>query len=632
MSKASRLKQKAQVAPPAPDRPSGGSSSFFAVAGWDGKALLQAILIVATGLWVFWPSVHGQWIGDDSWYILDNPLLKDPARLWKAWFEPGSWVEYYPVQETVQWVQWKLWGTETFGYHLTNLVLHLTSALLVWKLLGKFGLRWAWLGGLIFAVHPMTVDSVALMNEEKTALSLPPFLLAMCAWIDYEENRRLRDYLLALGFFVIAMLCKITMAAFPIVILLYAWWKRGNIGWRDLKVSAPFFAISFVLGKMTIWAGEIYAEKANNFVHDAPIGDFLWRFVLSGENIAFYFSRCFLPITPMPIYPQWKVDLHAPMPYLPWVVLAGLIGFLWTRRKTWGRHALLGLGFFLVMLGPFWGWHWISYMNATWVLEHLLYIPMLGLLGLVVAGVGGLEKQLPPPARRIGAGLLVILIGLLAWQSHLYAEKFESEETMAAYNLQYNPNSSGLRNNLGVAYARQSRWPEAVGQFELAVRLDPLAANVSKNLGDALQMVGRVGEAVGQQEITVRLRPNWGQAHRSLGNSLMQAGRVPEAIIQFKEWSRLNPDAAWIHYELGLVLRQDKQLTGAIEEYQKALALDPNYAEAHNSLAIVLFLTGRPTEAREHFEQALRIKPGYIDARNNLARLEAAEAAGPARH
>ena len=126
-------------------------------------------------------------------YLSQNPLLHDPARLWKAWFQPGSFIEYYPLEQTVQWVQWQLWGNDTFGYHLTNVCLHLLGAFLVWRLLSKFGLRLAWLGGLIFAIHPMMVESVAWISELKNTLSLPPFLLAMCAWIDYEERGRKQD-------------------------------------------------------------------------------------------------------------------------------------------------------------------------------------------------------------------------------------------------------------------------------------------------------------------------------------------------------------------------------------------------------------------------------------------------------
>ena len=219
---------------------------------------LRALLIVAATLWVFSPAFHGGWIWDDGWYITTNPLLHDSTGLWKFWFQPGSWVEYYPLEETVQWMQWQLWGNDTFGYHLTNVVLHIVSALLVWRLLSKFGLRLAWLGGLLFAVHPVQVESVAYISELKNTLSLPFFLLASCCWIDYEEHRQKQDYQWAFGLFLAGMLCKITLAPFPLLILLYAWWKRGRIDGKDLKTSTPFFILSLVLGFMTIWAGQRY--------------------------------------------------------------------------------------------------------------------------------------------------------------------------------------------------------------------------------------------------------------------------------------------------------------------------------------------------------------------------------------
>ena len=182
---------------------------------YDVATWLQAALIATATLWVFSPAFHGTWLMDDGLYVLENPLQHDPARLWKTWFVPGSFIEYYPMEETVRWAQWQLWGAEPLGYHLTNVGLQIVSALLVWRLLAKLGLRLAWIGGLIFAVHPVQVESVAWIAELKNLLSLTPFLLAMAAWIDFEERRDARDYWLALGLFLVAMLCKISAAPFP---------------------------------------------------------------------------------------------------------------------------------------------------------------------------------------------------------------------------------------------------------------------------------------------------------------------------------------------------------------------------------------------------------------------------------
>ncbi len=203
-----------------------------------GHLLFKALVIVVAGTTVLYPTLHGSWFGDDDLY-LTNPILSEPNRLWKAWFQPGSFIEYYPIMQTVEWLQWKLWGLKSaFGYHLTNLALHLTSALLLWRLFSKLGLKLAWLGGLIFAIHPMMVETVATACELKNTLSLPPFLLAMGFYLDFENSRKPRDYALALLLFLVAMLCKIAMFFFPFVILLYAWWKHNRITWIDVKASA----------------------------------------------------------------------------------------------------------------------------------------------------------------------------------------------------------------------------------------------------------------------------------------------------------------------------------------------------------------------------------------------------------
>ena len=151
--------------------------------------LLRALLILAAGFWAFSPALQGDWLMDDDFYVTQNALLHDPARLWKIWFAPGSLIEYYPLEATLQAIQWHLWHYATLGYHLTNVILHLIGALLVWKLLSKFGLRFAWLGGLLFAIHPTAVESVAWISEFKNTLSLPPFLLARLNLLAWRKGR-----------------------------------------------------------------------------------------------------------------------------------------------------------------------------------------------------------------------------------------------------------------------------------------------------------------------------------------------------------------------------------------------------------------------------------------------------------
>jgi protein O-mannosyl-transferase len=503
--------------------------------------LLRPLLIVAAGCWVFSPALHGDWLMDDDMYLTQNALLHDPARLWKIWFAPGSLIEYYPIEASAQAVQWHFWRMDTLGYHVTNLVLHVINALLVWRLLAKFGLRLAWLGGFFFAVHPAVVESVAWISELKNTLSLPFFLLAMGAWIDYEERGRSRDYFLALGLFLVAMLCKISMALFPLVILLYAWWKRGRIGWGDLKAGAPFFAISLALGLTTIWAGYAFQQAHLQPMVHPPIGGFFAHLALAGLSISFYFSKCVWPVEMLPIYPKWPVDPHSLITFLPWPILAGVIGWLWTRRASWGRHALLGLGFFLINLLPFIGFTSVTYMGFTWVMDHFLYLPLIGLIGLAIAALENIDGRISHDRRPWLAGMTAVALALLAWESRDYAGIFAGPERLWTYTLERNPASWLAHNNLGNVMLETGRVPEAIEQYEESLQFNPSGIEAHNNLGLALDQEGRIPEAIENYEQALKFNPHFALAHSNLANALAQTGRVREAIDHDEQALLIDP-------------------------------------------------------------------------------------------
>ena len=205
---------------------------------------LPALVLGAVAFWIYGPVMRGGWLWDDNLYFAQNPALSDPYGLLKISFVPGTLFEYYPVTETVQWAQWKLWGNDTLGYHLINVALHVLNAVLFWRLLDKLGLRLAWMGAVLFAIHPVNVESVAWISELKNTLSLAPALLCLMAFIDYEKTGASRLYWWALASFGIAMLCKNSVVCLPFCLLLYVWWRRGRLNGSDLKSIAPFFLIS----------------------------------------------------------------------------------------------------------------------------------------------------------------------------------------------------------------------------------------------------------------------------------------------------------------------------------------------------------------------------------------------------
>jgi tetratricopeptide (TPR) repeat protein len=568
---------------------------------------------MAVGLFFYWPALHGGWQWDDDLYLTKNPLLHEPGRLWKAWFVPGSFIEYYPIAQTVQWAQWQLWHLDTFGYHVTNVVLHLISALLVWRLLAKLGLHYAWLGGLLFAVHPVHVESVAWIAELKNCLSLPPFLLALGAWIDFEEHDRARDYRAALAWFLAAMLCKISMAPFPIFILVFAWWKRGRVVWADVRHALPFLAIAVLLAGLTIYSGLVYAPGST----PEPSLPFASRLALAGTSVVFYLTAFFWPVHLLPVYAKWPVDPPAPLQFLP-LLLLGLLAWFWVRRRGYGRHALLGAAFFLLFLAPFLGLHWVSYMDFTWVMNHFLYIPSIALIALGVATLEAIENALPKTARLLPAVVMALVLVVLGIGTYQYAGLYQDAETLWSYALTLNPNAFAANNNLGLALEARGQPYAAIEHFRRAAEAEPTFAEAHNNIGVVLLDTGYPAQAIPEFRQAVKINPVYPAAHFNLGNALKQAGILPEAIDEYRAALKLSPADPEVHNNLADALLQSGQVPAAYDEYAAALKCDPNYAQALYNWGVALLKSGDVATAIGHFEQAVSLDPNYVEAHFNL--------------
>jgi len=665
--------------------------------------------IVLATLWVYWPALRGGWLWDDGLEIAQNGLLRDPGGWWKPWIDRSS-MDYFPLKSTLQWVQWHLWGADLLGYHLTNVGLHALSALLLWRLLLKVDeassprtseerggtprlLSPAFFGALVFAVHPVCVESVAWISEFKNTLSLPLLLLAMIFWIRWSELPPTRSfdsegektqttfpmkriggnplhlrssnearsgqhappfYLLSLIFFLAAMLSKSSVVMFPFVLLLYAWWKRGRIGRRDLLAAAPFFLVSLALGVATIW---FQGHRAIGLA-GTPAG-FESRLAQAGWSIVLYFRDCIFPLHLAPIYSRWNADWPTPLQFLPWVA----IGAVFLLLIRWGgapprrpmtsandetpnadqasqgsvfargydatsraappqaaKDAVFGLGWFVLFLLPVLGLVPMAYLRVSPRADHFAYISLVGLVGLCAAGFSN-AKKFPLFAFRfpLFRSLLVSMIVLaLAIESHRYARIFRSEESLWTYAVQCNPEAWLARNNLGKVFLEAGRPADAAGQFRQAARLEPDSPEVHANWGNALEKSGLVGEARSQYEAALRIDPGFAGAHYNLGLSFLLSGRLAEAADQFRAALRSDPGRAAADNDLGLALFRMGRLPEAIGAYRQALLLSPNLPEARLNLGNAFFQLGRLDDAVDQYREALRENPQYASAHHNL--------------
>jgi tetratricopeptide (TPR) repeat protein len=411
---------------------------------------------------------------------------------------------------------------------------------------------------------------VAWVSEIKNTLSLPLFLLSCDAWLDAEEKKT--SYLRSTFYYLAAMLAKTSTVMLPLVLLLYSWWK-GGVTRQNLKRIIPYLVIAIALGLVTI-----RYQHINNPIE---LGGFVTRLTGAGAAVFFYLGKFILPIDLLPIYPGWILTPPSLLQVLSLPALACILFGLWLKRLAWGRHALLGFGFFLLNLLPVLGVVKMDYMVTSPVADHLVYLPMIGLVGLVAAGLEQLHQRhpFPTPLFNSGSAATVLVAGFLFWQSYTYARAFKSSEIFWTYTLERNPQSWAAHHNLGYDFLRRGQFSEAIEQFEQALKIYPGDAKVHDNLGAALQQTGRFSEAIEQYEQALKMNPRDAMVYYNLGTVLARIGRFSEAIEQFEQALKINPADAKVHHNLGVVLQQTGRFSEAIEQFDQALKLSIEHGE-----------------------------------------------------
>src|SRR5207249_11793569 len=172
-----------------------------------------------------WPSIRGGMLWDDDAHIT-RPALQSVRGLWRIWFDIGATQQYYPLLHSAFWLEHHFWGDSPTGYRLLNVVLHATASCLFALVLSQLSIRGAWLGAFLFALHPVGVESVAWISEQKNTLSTVFYLSALLAYLHFDEKRERFHYYTALGLFLLGLLTKSVTATLPAALLVIFWWRR----------------------------------------------------------------------------------------------------------------------------------------------------------------------------------------------------------------------------------------------------------------------------------------------------------------------------------------------------------------------------------------------------------------------
>jgi protein O-mannosyl-transferase len=530
---------------------------------------------------------------DDDVYVTNNPHVASGITgnniIWA--FTSVTASNWHPVTWISHMADVELFGMNPRGHHLTNVVIHLVSSILLLHLLFRStGSLWeSSLVAFLFALHPLHVESVAWIAERKDVLSAFFGFLTLIFYSEYVLKLKPGLYLFSLLFFVLGLMAKPMLVTLPMVMLLLDIWPlnryrregqehdpssiRGRII-AFIKEKIPFIVCSLLSAIVTIHA-QNKGMAIRNF-DEMPIG-------LRIENVftayVKYIGKTLWPhdlaiLYPFPLtIPLWQV------------ISSSLVLLLLTAAaiRAARKYPYLAVGWFwfLVTLFPVIG---LIQVGSQSMADRYSYIPVIGLFIMAAWGVSDLTKGL---RRRkvilsIIAGTVISASAVATW---IQIGFWRDNISLYQHNLQVTSGSAIVHNNLGIAYVRKGDVDTAIEEFKQALWTSP----------------------------------NYADAHDNLGNALAGKGATNAAIQEFQEALRINPQHLNAHYNLGIVaLAGTGDPDTAIREFHKVLQLNPNHVDAHNNLGVALFNKGDLDGAIKEFQEALRLSPDYANAHDNL--------------
>lgn len=499
--------------------------------------LLAGLLVVVCAAVVVthWPALSARTVFiDDGEYLTTNLLVQNPSwasarRFLSEVLEPSTVSGYYqPLTMISLMADYALGGRvdNLRPFHRTSLALHAANTALVIVLLYLlFGRAWIAAGvGLLFGLHPMTVETIPWVGERKTLLSAFFALWCLILYIRLAQKGGWKIYVGCMIMYVLSLMSKPTSTPLPVLMLLMDFWPLRRLRWRTVLEKLPFFVVGGVSAVIT------YISQSRTAAVITPGEHGLQHILLViCHNIIFYLYKIVWPanLSSHYAYPQ-PLGLSSPM------ILAGVIGTcvlipLLVVSLRWTRTILTGWLFFFIAIFPTMG---VIGFTITIASNKFVYLPSVGLLMILVSLIiwfcgtaipafkreqGGKPVIALPQVRCIGAAMLVlILAGAEAVVTRRYLVHWRDTITLTKYMLTLTPDAAPVHYGLACVLQKQGKFNEAISHYQKALRGNPNNVEAHNNLGVILLSQGKLDEAAGHFRQAIQLKPDFAEVYNNL--------------------------------------------------------------------------------------------------------------------
>ncbi|MCA8954646.1 MAG: O-GlcNAc transferase [Planctomycetes bacterium] len=597
--------------------------------GRRGEWIYLVVICVAAVV-AYWPALRAGFIWDDDQYVLESKVLNNPsawAGLVDIWCKSSATPQYYPLVHTTFWLESRLWGLLPLGFHVVNLLLHLTGSVLLFVVVRRLAIPGALLAAGVFALHPVMVESVAWVTERKNVLSVVFYLGSALWWFRFAgldrrpplatPGERLKVWFASFGLFACALMSKSVTFSLPFALLVLTWWRRGRVIWRDALPLLPFMVLGVAYGAFTS-----YLEHTQVGARGPEFTDtWLQKVLIAGRVPWFYLGKLLWPAELVFIYRRWDVD---PAQLWQWafpLLTVATVLALWLLRRRIGRSPLTAILLFGGTLFPALGFISVFPFRYSYVADHFQYHASIAVIVLCCAAAA---RWVPG---RIGVPLAIAVLAGFGVRTFVQCGIYRDKETLYDSILAAVPDSWFAHNNLAAIYVTRGEIEKGFAFYRRTKELNPelepgpevspeayancmvgkMIAN-SGGLKDALRAFqnGNVEEALARRQ---RIDPVLDQAARHFSRAIELAPRYVDAL---KDSGKLLQGRAHLTKEPEVA---QKMLERAVGSFERAVSIAPADRDArtrahnlHMQLAEGLRVLGKIPAAQAHYAAAVRLR------------------------
>ena len=574
---------------------------------------------------VYYPVIDHDFINfDDDLYVTANRdihsgLTVQSVRwalttLYAGFWHPMTWLSHI--------LDYELFGPEPWGHHLSALILHIVSSLLLFLSLRYMagGLLRPAAVALLFALHPLHVESVAWVAERKEVLGGLFWILGLYSYTYYSKSPSPKKLLLAVSVYFLGLTAKPMLVTLPFVFLLLDYWPLKRILFPEdrfqiralsplIREKLPFFFLALLFCLITY-----ISEKRVGAVNSYEALDFITRCTNAVAAYCIYLIKLFWPLDLSVFYPHpgmrpfWQIAGSL----LILVLISTLVSINWKKRP----YLLVGWLWYLGTLFPVIG---IVQVGGHAYADRYTYVTLIGPFIMISWGVKEFLYRYSVNKAPY-AIFLVFLTAPSVLLTSQYLKYWENSKTLFSRALEVTNNNYLAHNNLGAYLSNNEKdYQSAVREFAKALQIRPAYDDAHYNMGTALVHLGKMHEAAAHLERAIALDPTNPQAHNNLGMIYSDGGRYAKAVDHFQTALELDPFNPEVYNNLGLALAKSGKPKEAIASYQKALHLRPEYPGARNNLGVAYMNAGKLEEAVLQFRIGLSVESDRsADLHNNL--------------